>query len=116
MKLSGENNPMYGKNAFANKTPEEMKAIADKKSKSLTGKVRSEEQRMHYSMSKIGDKNPMKHMTGDKHPNAGKKCYTSPDGTESKYFIPGNEPEGWIVGMRYPKNRKSRKKEGDVNE
>ena len=55
-KLSGENNPMYGKNAFANKTPEEMKAIADKKSKSLTGKVRSEEQRMHYSMSKSGDK------------------------------------------------------------
>ena len=101
MKLSGRSNPMSGGNAYANKTPEEMKAIADKKSKSLTGKVRSEEQRMHYRMSKIGDKNPMKHMTGDKHPNHGKKCYTSPDESESCYYTPGEEPDGWKQKMRY---------------
>ena len=60
----------------------------------LSGKHRTEEQKEHYRLSKLGDKNPMKNMCGENHPNHGKKCYTSPDGKTSSYFYPGEEPEG----------------------
>lgn len=99
--MSGENNPMFGKNAYAGKTDEELKLISEKKSKSLTGKKRNDEQKKHYSESKMGDKNPMKKQTGDKHPNHGKKCYTSPDGSDSRYYVPGEEPDGWEQKMHY---------------
>ena len=98
---SGENNPMFGKNAYAGKTDGELKLISEKKSKSLTGIKRTDEQKKHYSESKMGDKNPMKKLTGDNHPNHGKKCYTSPDGSESRYYVPGEEPDGWKQKMRY---------------
>ena len=92
---------MFGKNAYAGKTDGELKLISEKKSKSLTGIKRTDEQKKHYSESKMGDKNPMKKLMGDKHPNHGKKCYTSPDGSESSYYVPGEEPDGWKQKMRY---------------
>ena len=67
----------------------------------LRNSHRTEEQREHYRQSKLGDKNPMKSRTGEKHPRYGKRCYTSSDGTESKYFVPGTEPAGWTLGMKY---------------
>ena len=51
---SGENNPMFGKNAYANKTPEEMEEIGKKKSKALKGKKQSEETRRKKSESMKG--------------------------------------------------------------
>ena len=90
-----------GENAYSGKTDEERKLISEKKSKSLTGKKRTDEQKKHYSESKTGDKNPMKQRTGDKHHNYGKKCYTSSDGSESRYYVPGEEPDSWEQKMHY---------------
>lgn len=67
----------------------------------LRNQHRTEEQLLHYSQSKLGDKNPMKKFVGIKHYNYGKKCYKSPDGLQSKYFVPGSEPDGWVIGMKY---------------
>ena len=100
-RFSGKGNPMYGKNAFANKSEEEMRIIANKKSRALSGKKRSFETRENLSLSKIGDKNPMKNMTGENHPNYNKKFYQSPDGSEGHYFECGLQPEGWVHKMNY---------------
>lgn len=75
--------------------------INDDRNEKLRNCHRTEEQKEHYRQSKLGDKNPMKHMTGVNHPMYGKKCYKNPDGSDSGYFIPGEEPEGWIRGMNY---------------
>ena len=101
MAMSGEGNPMYGKNAYEGKSEEEMRIIAEKKSKALKGKKRTDEQKLHYRESKLGDKNPMKQLTGDKHPHYGKKYYQSPDGTDGGYFVEGEQPKGWIHKMNY---------------
>lgn len=45
-KNSGKKNPMFGKNAYANKTPEEMEEIGKKKSNSLKGKMAGEKSPM----------------------------------------------------------------------
>ena len=42
-KYDGKKNPMFGKNAYANKTPEEMEEIGKKKSEALKGIKRSDE-------------------------------------------------------------------------
>lgn len=91
-KFSGEGNPMYGKNAFANKTPEEMAIIAAKKSKALKGKKRTAETRYNLHLSKLGDKNPMKGLTGAKHPNA-KPCICVETGVK---FVTGLEAASWL--------------------
>jgi len=83
---------MYGKNAFANKTPEEMAIIAEKKSKALRGLKRTEETRYNLHLSKLGDKNPMYGVTGANHPNA-KPCICIETGTE---FVTGLEAAKWL--------------------
>ena len=95
IRFSGEGNPMYGKNAFANKTPEEMLIIAEKKSKALKGKKRTAETRHNLSLSKLGDKNPMKGLTGAKHPNA-KPCMCIETG---ETFVTGLEAANWLGGL-----------------
>lgn len=110
----GEDNPAFNKHWYTNgiisildyTCPEGFYPgtdinINNKRNKKLSSKTRTEEQKQNYSLSKLGDKNPMKKLTGDKHPRYNKKCYTSPDGTISKYFIPGEEPIGWIQKMHY---------------
>lgn len=116
----GKNNGAYGKHwytdginsYFCESCPKDCypgvgKDINERRASKLKGKTRTLAQRANYRESKLGDKNPMKQLTGDKHPNAHKKCYLSPDGLESKYFIPGEEPVGWAPGMKYKltKNR-----------
>lgn len=110
----GKNNGAYGKHWYTNGTdsvlcescpdgfyPGTSDIINNKRNNKLRGIHRTYEQKENYRQSKLGDKNPMKEMTVDKHPNHGKKCYTNPEGTESKYFIPGTEPLGWKMGMKY---------------
>lgn len=110
----GENNGAFGKHWFTNGvdtvfcevcpdgyypgTDDSINSIRNEK---LRNSHRTEEQREHYRQSKLGNKNPMKLATGENHPNYGKRCYTNLDKTESGYFIPGTEPEGWTLGMRY---------------
>ena len=65
-KMKGKNNPMYGKNAYANKTEEEMEVIGEKISKKLKGKKRSEETKRKISKGNKG-KN-----AGKNHPLYGK--------------------------------------------
>jgi len=110
----GSLNPAYGKHWFTNgidtvfceECPEGFhpgtgESINTLRKSHLKNKVRTIEQRKHYSEPKLGDRNPMKKLTGKNHPNHGKHCYTSPDGTISKYFYENEVPEGWIKGMRY---------------
>lgn len=75
--------------------------INDGRNEKLKNCHRTIEQKEHYRQSKLGDKNPMKRCTGVNHPNYGKKCYISPDGETSKYFKLGEEPTGWVQGMKY---------------
>lgn len=55
-KYRGENNPMYGKNPFANKTEKEMLTINEKKSKALSGKNNP-----MYGIHLNGELNPFYH-------------------------------------------------------
>jgi len=100
-KMSGKNNPMYGKSAFENKTEEEMIIIKQHMREAHLGQVVKDSTRELLRQQKLGDKNPMKKLTGDKHPNHNKKCYSAPDMSDSGYFIPGTEPKGWVHKMKY---------------
>lgn len=110
----GENNGAFGKHwytdgidtVFCEGCPEGFypgtsKSMNDNRNKKLKNCHRTSEQKEHYRQSKLGDKNPMKQMTGKNHPNYGKLIYKSPDGKASGYFIPGEEPNNWIRGMKY---------------
>lgn len=110
----GENNGAFGKHWFTDGVntifceicpegyyPGTGNLINDIRNEKLRHSHRTEEQRSHYRDSKLGNKNPMKQATGKNHPNYGKKCYKSPDGNKSGYFKPGEEPNGWIMGMKY---------------
>lgn len=79
------------------------------RSEALKGIPKTEEAKKKYSDTKLGDLNPMKQLIGENHPKYGKKCYSSPDKSKSGYFIPGEEPNGWILGMKYSSpNRKGK--------
>lgn len=131
---SGENNPMYGKNAYEGKTLEELAEISLKKSLSLTGKKRTDEQKENYSKSKQGKLNPQygkfgkdslrygkKHSAeskekmslakrgkygGENNPSWGKHWYNN--GKENYYGF--TCPEGYVCGII------KKKKGSDVNE
>lgn len=110
----GENNGAFGKHWFTDGIntvfseecppgfyPGVGNLINDKRTEKLKGKTRSAEQKKNYSLSKLGDKNPMKQRTGELHFNHNKKCYISPDKSECKYFYEDEVPEGWTKGMMY---------------
>ena len=77
-KLKGENHPMYGKNPYAGKTPEEMEEIRRKKSESMKGKNKGKNSyagKTPEEMEMIAKKKSeaMKgKMAGEKHPLYGK--------------------------------------------
>ena len=60
-KMKGENNPMFGKNAFENKTKEEMEITRKKMSESHKGKRHSEESKQKMSESSKGKNKGRKH-------------------------------------------------------
>lgn len=112
--IEGERNPSSGKHWYTDGTksvlcescpkgyhPGTDDELNSNRNAKLRLKHRTDEQKLHYRQSKLGDKNPMKHMTGKNHPNYGKYIYKSPDGTKSGYFISGEEPTGWVSGMNY---------------
>ena len=77
-KLKGENHPMYGKNPYSGKTPEEMEEIRRKKSESMKGKNKGKNSyagKTPEEMEMIAKKKSeaMKgKMAGEKHPLYGK--------------------------------------------
>lgn len=110
----GVNNGAYGKHwytdgvntIFCEHCPEGFypgtgSLINDNRNKKLRNCHRTKEQKENYRQSKLGDKNPMKKCTGKNHPNYGKLIYKNKDGTESGYFVPGEEPVGWVRGIKY---------------
>ena len=58
-KMRGEKNPMFGKNLYANKTPEEIEKIKRKISEKAKGRKHSEEQNKKISEAMKGEKNGM---------------------------------------------------------
>ena len=70
----GENNPMFGKNAYANKTPEEMEEIGKKKSKALKGKKHSEETKLKMSEKAKGRQFSEEHRLNLSKSHKGKKA------------------------------------------
>ena len=73
-KMAGKKNPMFGKNAYANKTPEEMEEIQRKKSESMKGKMAGENHPLygkHHSeetKQRISEKNKGKNPYANKTP------------------------------------------------
>ena len=67
---SGKNNPMYGKNAYANKTEEEMKEISYKKSIALKGRKLDKETKEKISKTKQQRKHTYKSNKSGNNPRA----------------------------------------------
>lgn len=71
-RMSGENNPMFGIDWTENKTEDEIKEWKDKISKSLKGRVFTEEHKKNLR-GKTGDKAYWYGKKGELHPSYGKK-------------------------------------------
>lgn len=120
--FAGENNPTYGmhwwnngiEHVYSKDKPEGdnwVKGYTDEYRKLLASKMRgipkSESAKKKYRENKLGDKNPMKNFTGDKHFNRNKLVYVDPTkpGSKGKFFIPGEQPAGWIHQGNYTNSR-----------
>ena len=88
-KLKGEKNPMFGKNAYANKTEEEMETIGRNISEKLKGKMVGENNPMYgkhcseEAKRKISEKMKGK-MVGEKNPMFGKNSFENKTKEEMK--------------------------------
>ena len=84
--MKGENNPMFGKNPYANKTPEEIKSISNKKSNSMKGKNKGKNafaNKTEEEMGIIGRKISEK-VSGEKSGMWGKNPYANKTPEEIK--------------------------------
>lgn len=97
---TGNKNPMYGKNAYANKTPEEMALISEKKRLKESGKNNPAYGRHWYTNGVdtvyLYDC-PEGYWPGSSnYKNGGTHWYNN--GINSKQYLEGREPEGWVKG------------------
>ena len=96
--MKGENNPMFGKNPYANKTPEEIKIISNKKSNSMKGKNKGKNafaNKTEEEMGIIGRKISEK-VSGEKSGMWGKNPYANK--TEEEMEIISNKKSNSMKG------------------
>ena len=99
IKSSGSNNPMYGKkNTGYKHTKEHKEYIKDLMSGTnnpMYGKQHTEEHKQFMSIKMSGSDNPMYGKVGK---SSGKKWYHDPITKQQKYFIQGQQPQGFVLG------------------